>query len=568
MSVSHAWKPGPARPRLETFTGRLIGLWQAAPLSTPLRISAFAAVFVALGVLRLIFAAFPQNAYSHDPFIFLDGAWRVLNGQRPQVDFNSNLGPVMYLFTAAGLQLTHTALHAVATAQVLLSGMIALLVAFVAFRRMPQIPAMLVTLTAVLIAICPCNTGEEPFGLTYAMIYNRVGFGLLVGILVEATQRPLPKHERTREELIGGFLSGLVAAFLFFLKITYGIMAVVLLIGLLPYRSQIQQRFIGLLGGVLAVSLAVFAYLGFHFRSVFDTLVLAGSAKHLLPDVITSRVVTYSPLIIIMAILAALSVLLTNTSERVDVKYALRRAWAVAFVSVVALGLLLSNAQLEGLPLAAVMCLIVASEMVGMFALLGSREDREGISPAACLLVFAAMLIPVANVLFWDSGAFAFSIVRALGIHSAGERTLASPVATDFKTKQVFTMGLDLEPYTEYVNDGLRLLEANSSQNESIVTLDFVNPFPFLLQRRPASHGTTCLHYLTTFDDVHHLTPDELLGNASLVMWPKHFEEPRLGRGIEKVYGDAVREKYTLVAESTLWRLMRRNAGVNVSQAR
>jgi len=190
MNAPHVLQPEAVRFDADTLVDRIARVWAAKPLSSPLSAFLFAALFVAMVLLRWVFSGFPQNAYQHDIFIFTDGAWRVLHGQRPQIDFNSNLGPLMYLVTAAGFLLTHNAAHAMAVTQISFSGMIAALTAYVAFRRMRQVPAMLVTVTAFLIAICPCNTGEEPFALTYAMLYNRVGFGFLAYILVEATQPP------------------------------------------------------------------------------------------------------------------------------------------------------------------------------------------------------------------------------------------------------------------------------------------------------------------------------------------------------------------------------------------
>ena len=46
-----------------------------------------------------------QYTYAHDAFIFLDGGWRVLHGQRPQIDFSTNLGPIMFLYTALGIKI-------------------------------------------------------------------------------------------------------------------------------------------------------------------------------------------------------------------------------------------------------------------------------------------------------------------------------------------------------------------------------------------------------------------------------------------------------------------------------
>jgi hypothetical protein len=566
MSVHGVLQHEAAQSDLDRTAGRVIKLWGAAPLSTPLRVALFTAFLVMLGVLRLWFGGFPQNAYPHDLFIFLDGAWRIINGQRPQVDFNSNLGPLMYLFTAGGFLLTHQAVHAVAVAQTAFSAIIALLTAYIAFRRMPQVPAMLVTLAAVLIEMSPCNTGEEPFFITYAMLYNRVGFGFLAFTLIEATQPPRERYSAPREELIGGVLSGFVVVFLFFLKFTYGIMALVLLLALIPYRAQSRQRLIGFLLGAVVSSLPIFWYLDFHIGAILSNLALGASAKRIVVADASLRVVAYTQVILLLAFLAALSAWIPAAIGHINPIWqsGLRRGWAVAVVSLASLGLLLSNAQFDGLPLAALMCVIVAGEMVSVAQL---SESGSRASVATCL-VLLGLLVPAANVLFWDSSAFAFAVMRAAGVRSGDDRSIASPVASDFKTSKTFLKGLRTRPYTDYINEGLDLLRNNSSSDDSIVTLDFVNPFPFLLQRRPASGGTTCLHYETTFNEAHHLSPEQLLGDTTVVMWPKTFEEPGLGSGIEKVYADAVRQRFTSVAETPMWRLLRRKPGSLVGAIR
>lgn len=546
--------PQPSKSYVERIGNGIARFWGSAPLTTPLRAALFGGFIALLLLLRVVFSAFPQNAYAHDMFIFLDGAWRVLNGQRPQVDFNSNLGPMVYLFTAAGFALTHQAAHAVAVAQVLFSAIVALFTGYIAFRRMPQVPAMLVTVTAVLIAMCPTNTGEEPLFLTYAMIYNRVGFGLLIYILIEATQRPRAESSAGREEFAGGALSGVVATILFFLKFTYGIVAAALIICLLPYRSQTRERFAGLATGIVATAVAVFAYLGFHVQAVFSSLMQGAAGKEILIGEFTSHITANTQVILLLMALAGLSAWVPSLSGRIVKDRALLRAWAVGTTAVGALALLLSNAQSEGLPIAAAMCLIVASEMLGA----GQPASASVVAPMASVLVLAGLLVPVANVLFWDSGAYVFSLLRGAGIHDSDEGKLASPVAADYRTRQEFLVGLQRRRYTDYINEGLSLLRSNSTSRDSVVTLDFDNPFPFLLQTPPASGGTTCLHYMTTFNDTHHLSPDYLLGNATLVMWPKTYEEPGLGRGIERVYADAVRQRFTPVAENSMWRLLRR----------
>src|SRR5262245_55900260 len=46
-----------------------------------------------------------QERSGTDIFVFVDGAWRVLQGQRPHGDFNSSLGFGVFLVYAAGFKL-------------------------------------------------------------------------------------------------------------------------------------------------------------------------------------------------------------------------------------------------------------------------------------------------------------------------------------------------------------------------------------------------------------------------------------------------------------------------------
>src|SRR3954447_13859908 len=85
-----------------------------------------------------------QYTYAHDAFIFLDGGWRVLHGQRPQIDFSTNLGPVMFLYTALGIKLAEALNqgggHALSIAHTLLGLTVAGLAYLVCFRRLRQVP--------------------------------------------------------------------------------------------------------------------------------------------------------------------------------------------------------------------------------------------------------------------------------------------------------------------------------------------------------------------------------------------------------------------------------------------
>src|ERR1035438_1372010 len=65
---------------------------------------------LALVCLTVALVGVPRlRIYGHDIFIALDGAWRVVNGQRPAIDFFAQMGPAYYLLHAAGLRLAGNA---------------------------------------------------------------------------------------------------------------------------------------------------------------------------------------------------------------------------------------------------------------------------------------------------------------------------------------------------------------------------------------------------------------------------------------------------------------------------
>lgn len=74
----------------------------------------------------------------------------------------------------------------------------------------------------------------------------------------------------------------------------------------------------------------------------------------------------------------------------------------------------------------------------------------------------------------------------------------------------------------DHVNDGLALLEKSSNQNESILTLGFINPFPYILRRKPAFGGSPWEKVDDNFPSTHLLDESLVFGNADLIMVPNY----------------------------------------------
>jgi hypothetical protein len=114
--------------------------------------------------------------------------------------------------------------------------------------------------------------------------------------------------------------------------------------------------------------------------------------------------------------------------------------------------------------------------------------------------------------------------------------------------------------YVDLVNDGLRLLNQHRKADDTVMALDFSNPFSYALGMPPAPGGATTLHYRGNFSDAHHPAPERLFGLASLVMAPVVPSDQSLIFSIPRIYGPYLAAHFHLIGESPGWRLYRHNA--------
>jgi len=540
----------------------LLQQWQLGPFKGPLAQAGFGVYLLFLCVLPLLFGPIVQYVYAHDSFIFLDGGWRVLHGQRPQVDFSTNLGPLIFLFTAAGIAIAKNGGYALVVAQALMGATIAGLVYYISIRRLPRVPAVALSTVIVLLALAPYNVGEFPFLQTYAMIYNRIGYSLLGVMLIEATQAAPPGPSSERNELIGGMLTGFICSFLLFLKITYFLFAIVLIVALLRYRPQCRQRFVGITVAGLAFSLLMLSYLRFDIPALFRELRMSAGGKHmarLAPFGVAMGSVELTILVLVLGLLAGWLVTTVNHN-----RFPWSRPWAIFISILIGFGLILTNHQGGGQPLNAFICILIASE-VAIFSGSGRKPFSSLDVPA--VLVVIGLCTPL--IAFTIPTAIAYAL-PALGRvvrwqTYSSEMRLAAPAVSDFRSKDM-TPRFDIKDdtyqgnYATFVNEGLDLLQSHSSPRESVMSLEFSNPFSFSLQRQPARGGTTCLQFGVTFDNTHKLSPDQLFGDAKLVMLPRLFSAPLLAYAVGHNYLAPLHAKFRKVAESSQWELYRRIA--------
>lgn len=538
LQSTFLWTPRTpaATPHLLLWVARLEAFWRYPLLKFR---SAHAALFVVIAVvcaLRAWIGLSGVQVFTPDAFMPLDGAWRMLNGQRPHLDFYSFMGVLVYLPTLLGLLLASGGAEGFAYGQALVGLFSGLSSYLLTRKRLPDVPAALFCLSIVLLVTAPFPLGQSPLFTSPATTYNRYGYAALALILLEAVAPA--KRTGNRQELLGGISTGSLLVMLFFLKITF-FGAAVFLIGALAFcRPQTARRWAGIAAGCAALSLSFNAYFGFTLMPMIRDFVMVAGAKRVFARAyqLDSILVDAGTLISFAAITALLLLLQKRSHSARAVTIA---GAAVCFAGTV---LLFGSSEPHGTPLAIFFVLLALSQLARR-----SSGDSRLLSGAVLLWGSVFTLTAIAPSLM-GFGYAAFLRVQATRheIPMAGS-TLATFIPT----------GTD-SWYRAFVNDGLALVKQNRAPGDTLMCLEFTNPFSYGLGMKPARGGATTLDYQTTFSDAHRPTAEWLIGSANLVMVPKTYSYPAY-ENIRRIYGPYLNSHFHVMAESAQWRLYRAN---------
>ena len=199
-----------------SFDG-LVFWWAGTRDANRLRIRVLIALLFLVCLAVAIIGVPLLQIFGHDLFVSLDGGWRVLHGQRPGVDFYSQMGPAYYLLHAAGLWLSDGEARGLGYGSAIATSLITVW-AFVLLRsRMRSAPFFVTCLFVALLAAAPFPLGYYFFQAAFAMKHNRYGFALTALVMLECF---LPQDFLTRKQrFLGGFSTGLACALMLFLKI-------------------------------------------------------------------------------------------------------------------------------------------------------------------------------------------------------------------------------------------------------------------------------------------------------------------------------------------------------------
>jgi hypothetical protein len=515
----------------------------------------------------LVWFAAPHRIYrwAMDTFLLFDGGWRVFNGQRPYVDFYSGLGPLTFQLVALGMFLGKPAAAAVDHGFAVAAVLLGLWTWLMARPRLEKPAVFLLALFNAAMAVAPHTLGGSPVNLTYAGLYNRLGYALMVVILVEAVC--YPDSLRWKVDLWGGISTGLAACLSLFLKPTYFLVAVAMAGGSFVLRDRRSKaRVAGLVIGFVLPAIVMLAYLRFDVGAVWQDMRITALARLQVNtgtggDINNRTAMSHAyhnfDRFFFLGFLALLVCLLPR---RVRANRCLDSWWpmaASAGVYAIDVAFMTSNGVQYSMPLVGCFALLLVGEMHAWWNRAGEEDrGRYRVMCALILVLGVGLFLPEP---LKDASAVIYSSSQSLAGKAIPHRFESASLG-DLLTRET-PVEWD-EPdngkvLVDRVNEGMRLLQKTSSPRETVFVLDVVNPFSFALLRRPAAGGTPLFGGgALNPRDLPFL--DRMFSQADIIMVRNN---PRLdtdAASLPRRFGWYVQKSFRLVAESPSWYLYRR----------
>ena len=501
----------------------------------------FVAALLAICGLTAFIGLAPVVMFGHDIFFFLDNGYRVLQGQIPHRDFQSAWGPLIYLIDAAGLRLSGLRPEGLGYATAIFGGLISIWAYLVARRRVSPVAACVVGIYTLLLIAAPFSLGYGPLNFSHAMMYNRYGFALLGIVLVECSA--------TSPGAGGGWSTGIAVALLAFLKVTYAVVAIPLILVTSGANLFRKRRLVALCGGGALAAILVLLYLRFDIAAMMSDLVMAASGRsRSWRPLEIFRLGFGQPADSVPLLLLALAV---GTS---------RLRWCTLAVVTLALGgfLLSTNHQPSALALNGFVAVVIADAFFRQNQATGKTADGAVVAflAFACLapLCFQNGLSIVAAAREKLHPA-TLGLVRLDSVNGASLVFPASPFETE-------TGG---PAYVRVVNDGMALLRRHTGPRDGVLTIDMMNPFNYLLDRPSPTGGLAAGAYNYVISDAAHPSGERWAGNARYVLVRKYSPgvkdygvESYHIEGIRRIYQPTLDQRFQVLEETPHWILYAR----------
>jgi hypothetical protein len=395
------------------------------------------------------------------------------------------------------------------------------------------------------------------------MFYNRLGYALLFLIMFEqlgpflygTAGHALSYQARSRLHFWAGVSTGAALACTILTKISFVAPAMVLLsLGLLIFGIH-RRHMIGMLAGGFGVLLIAMALL--HFRPLaflHETMTLGHQRGRIGGDAVNTLVDEIGQELFALA--AGLAVAFTGCLSR---RMASRYMLATVVIVLCDIFCRATNAMRGSLPLAAFWGLCGALLLLSCHAAAESRTAKQQ------RLIALLVLGPLAVQMFlMDLSSSLYAAYETVAVRQHPAIRLDSPrlsgwVPQDWHGEDPNFLNANGAMLILRTNDGIHLLQSLSSQNETIATIAFSNPFSFALDRRPPEGGALWLDLDNNISVAHPVPENTVIGHPDLLMVEHSGDrEGSVTRAVLALYPDLLSNEFAYVGSSKFWTLYRR----------
>lgn len=510
----------------------------------------------------------PVSANMLDYVTFLDGAWRVLHGQVPSVDFDSAIGPLTYWLAAMALLLngsvgSYLGMHG-------LMWLASLPVAFILVRQLPGWRGQAAICVLACAMLLPFNIDFGPFcGLNYNVPYNRWGSGLLFAICLM-----ILLEERWDTPVIFG--CAWCICLMAILKATFFVAALGLMlvaIAVSPHRRR---------GAILVIALSVLVLAalqlgtGIVSAQVHDILQTIGAAHRGMLDALMisgSRNASTFAIVVTLLIMSGQAALKTSPGpnrdkavQRLLLQMAITgAAFAVEGQNYGGIGLI----PLLSLPLAAI------SRRIDGEAAPQTTGQAATIRLVMMTGLAWALLGPWSSVVFFNSACLAKNLLIArndvplpisapgltgIVVHPTYAAVETTPALLASKRSLFGDETLHRDPtiYVFYFKQVLAALDALKKMDVKLSArlrvFDFADPFPLIAGIVPGHGSLLALHYDRTISFSRHPSPPAYLGRTDQILVAKCpvFNE---NDKITDIYRDYMKKNFNASEITPCWTL-------------
>jgi hypothetical protein len=518
-------------------------------------------IFVALAALPVLAAAalvlstdvLLSREMTWDLLFNLAGAWHLLKGHIPHLDFHEPVGALNFLLTRIGFALVGCTPFAFVAGAILVALAMFVSATAAAIVRLTFLPALLFVAFVSLLVLMPANIGDKPNAYSFAMSYNRYGWSALSILTLIFF---LPRRDAAQRYALDVANAAALLAALFYLKITYftaalGLLAVACF--LCPHMRARLPAWL-LVGGVLVAN-ALAPWNGPYLSDILRAAD-AGAVRNSISFHLNNLLADVEGYAAYAALLGVAGWLYLRRLAPLSLP--------LGMAAVLGMGVLVlsQNAQSHGLPLG----------IAAAFLLYGHVHERWGASvpalPALALLVLGSIGADAFSLVGYYAQAKPNERVKVVttsqlaGLAVPAERAgLLTAFASDPPNPSLLNAArreqsrYELSPaeYVTTLQEAAGLLQSARYAPGKIALLDQVNPLPFMLGWTPPRGGN-----LWSGPGAPVQPAEQLFADVDYVLIPKFSTYMAWTERAEREYGPYLAQAFPVRQETRSWVVLSR----------